>query len=271
MMQAFIDESGVGQGDVLVLAGYIASTEAWSRFSSEWRSRLDMHPRIGKFKMGEMHGSEVRRERAGWFYRVIEDHALCAISCSIDIRGMLRAIDAYPWPANFEVDSFKNPYIFGFKAILHIIVQHRAQLKIDESVEFVFDDKGEKRKLLSAINRLRFAAALEDRRFLGDVSFRTDDAALPLQAADLYAYWVRQWRLESDWPAGLDQQRFPWKTSRDMPRLDWAFEEKDFLKEFEKSRDPAIWLRLGMSDEEIDAALRSQQEAIPLWKFSTRL
>ena len=54
MLKAFVDDSGSG-GDSpwYVLAVYIGTVEQWGYFESEWRSILDMEPRIEYFKMAE--------------------------------------------------------------------------------------------------------------------------------------------------------------------------------------------------------------------------
>jgi hypothetical protein len=40
LLQAFIDESYNNQTGVYVLGGYIASEEAWAKFSNEWKEML---------------------------------------------------------------------------------------------------------------------------------------------------------------------------------------------------------------------------------------
>ena len=70
-MQAFIDDSQ-SDGEVLVLAGYLARFEQWERFSLDWQELLDMRPRWQRFKMVEVAANPDRLERAGWFYRAID-------------------------------------------------------------------------------------------------------------------------------------------------------------------------------------------------------
>jgi hypothetical protein len=77
-LQAFIDDSGVGQPPVSVLGGFIAPAERWAAFSTEWQQVLDIRPSIAYLKMSEAeactgefaHWSEGRRdERLALFFR----------------------------------------------------------------------------------------------------------------------------------------------------------------------------------------------------------
>ena len=44
MLKAYIDGSGTGAKDVFVMAGYIATVEQWTAFSTEWDRFLRMGP-----------------------------------------------------------------------------------------------------------------------------------------------------------------------------------------------------------------------------------
>ena len=41
MLQAYCDASGTGDPDALALAGYIADSDTWERFSVAWQTKLD--------------------------------------------------------------------------------------------------------------------------------------------------------------------------------------------------------------------------------------
>jgi hypothetical protein len=79
ILQAVIDDSYDPDG-VYVLAGYIASAEAWAEFSREWEELLPLVPmnrsEVRRFKMAEMATSEDRMVHVPAFYRVIEDICL---------------------------------------------------------------------------------------------------------------------------------------------------------------------------------------------------
>src|ERR1700722_1714880 len=65
MLQAYIDDSGnIGQGKTSVLAGYVASTEAWADFSNRWAVALAEAPAIGYLKTS--HAMLLKGEFSGW-------------------------------------------------------------------------------------------------------------------------------------------------------------------------------------------------------------
>jgi len=94
-LQAYVDASGKGDPHLLVIAGYIASADAWELFAAEWQKRLN-EARLPYFKMNKM---SRRPEIAGYFYRVIEEHDItAAISCVIDVSGLTDAFHSISWP-----------------------------------------------------------------------------------------------------------------------------------------------------------------------------
>ena len=235
---------------MLVLAGYIAPTQEWRSFSIEWQRLLEMGPphhlRLDAFKMQERRAD---MERCGWFYRVIEEHVTAAVSCTISIGGLEKAVREFPWPFKLENrEALENPYYFGFKAITDMLAQHQYQLRIAEPVNFIFDDAFEKKHCLAAWDRLKQYSRPEVSALMGDTpSFETDDACLPLQAADLYAYWVREWEINGI-ADGLANLRFGWNHQdwRQIPRIDFKFQEEDFVREFQKIFDPEVQRRIGV-------------------------
>lgn len=98
MLQAYIDESV--RGDLLVMAGYIATARSWATFSEKWAALLDMRsdyfPRLDEFHMAEMNQSEARREMVPMFYRLIEDHVERGLAVIINITELHREYDKFP-------------------------------------------------------------------------------------------------------------------------------------------------------------------------------
>src|ERR1700720_970815 len=91
VLQAYIDESYRPDG-FFVMAGYIATAEAWAKFSSEWEPLLPQATRNkeGKyrFKMREMRQF---MERVPAFYRVIEENVLASVSLYYRYGDLRRA------------------------------------------------------------------------------------------------------------------------------------------------------------------------------------
>jgi hypothetical protein len=247
MLQAFIDDSGKGQGDLFVLAGYIAPAQVWAEsFVPRWQKLLDLgpphHRRIEVFKMREMLGAP---EQSSWFYRAIEDSVTAEVSCTINVAGLHKAYREFPWPFLFDhAEALTNPYYFAFHAIIDKLAQHQHLLKIDEPVDFIFDNAAEKKHCVEGWDDIKRYSRPEVRALMGDTpSFKDDAATLPLQAADMLAYWVREWEHQGS-HGQLENMKFPWDRHKTIPGLSFRFDEKDFIAEFSKMFDPEIRERM---------------------------
>jgi hypothetical protein len=196
------------------------------------------------FKMKEMKHD---LERSGWFYSVIEKHVTAGVSCILSVSGLIKAVREFPWPSWLHnVKVLENPYYSAFKAITDKLAQHQTQLNLTEPVDFIFDNEAEKDQCIGMWDELRQNSREDIRLFMGDTPiYRDDKTTLPLQAADLYAYWVREWNLNGI-RDGVEKLKFPWPVERDVPRLHMTFGESDFIEEFKKVFDPAVQKRMGM-------------------------
>jgi hypothetical protein len=203
-------------------------------------------------------------EKCGWFYGVIEKHVTAAVSCMVKTADLIEAVREFPWPFCFDHEGTKrieNPYYFCFKAIMDKFAQNQSQLRIEEPVDFVFDEETEKKRCLEAWDRLKYNASANVRRLLGDKPIYLDDKTTPpLQAADLYAYWVRDWEVKGVNEA-IATLPFPWEKNADIPRMEIRFEKRDFLVEFQHwCDDPETFRRALMNDDEISQALKELKE-----------
>jgi Protein of unknown function (DUF3800) len=232
MLNAYVDASGKGDPHRLVVAGYIASPEAWMEFSREWQSRL-AQARLQYFKMHEM---AARPEIAGWFYRTVEEHNIkAAISCVINTTDLVEVFGRIKWPPYIiNLESFSNPYYFAFKAIIDVLAQQHETIGLKEQVNFVFDNEAEKKNTLKYWEPIKMNSAPEFAKWMGNAPvYRDDRTTPPLQAADLYAWWILKWERQGleDWARDLP---FPWGIKRDIRRLAMSFSERDFLIEHSK-------------------------------------
>lgn len=254
--KAYVDASGNGDPDLLAIAGYVAPTDVWETFSKEWRSRLEKAG-IRSFKMSQMTS---RMEIAAHFYRLIEAaQPAAAISCVIHTRELRQAVRNFPWPPEIrETARLENPYFFGFRAITDVFAQYQEHMKINEPVDFIFDDESEKILLHDAWDWMKLASARHVRRWMGNAPlFLKDDVCMPLQAADLYAWWVRKWQIEGN-ADGVAKLDFPWRAHQQIPRLHMEFREEHFLGEFARGLRPEARARWAVTDPK--AALREQEE-----------
>jgi hypothetical protein len=82
---------------------------------------------------------------------------------------------------------------------------------------------------------MKTAACDDLREMIGDMPiFRDDVKTLPLQAADLYAWWAFKWQREGvrNW---VREQPFPWPKNRNIARLGVYFGRKSFLYDISKA------------------------------------
>lgn len=235
VLQAFIDESE-GENGTFVLAGYVATAEAWAKFSRDWERMLPTQGTLREkenkyhFKMTEMAAIPERLKRVPGFLRVIEEHATCALSVRLNRHEVERATKrigvsgAFP-RGRIEWDYIKNPFTLSFKVLLdlfhHSKVKFGGVIPVDQPVDFIFDDRSEKRMIRKIWDEYLESRPADVRRLYGqEPRFLYDQQFLPLQAADFWAWWVREWD-----EAGVlvdrlqDRHTWPWpRGERDFPK-----------------------------------------------------
>jgi hypothetical protein len=228
--QAFFDESGErSHSPVLVLGGFLAPYLQWVEFSKQWDLMLGMKPRIEYFEMNEAHAftgqfvgwsDEERDERVRLAYRIIEDHVSFQATCVVDIEALHRVI-----PREELLGRQPNPYYVAFSGLITGITQHqRKHLGIDEKIDFIFDERSEKSKIIDAWEDFKVNASDDTRDLLGwTPAFRDDKDVLPLQAADLLAWWVRKMATEE--ADKIPRVKFPWQPQRQIPGVQMIWDE----------------------------------------------
>jgi Protein of unknown function (DUF3800) len=209
--QAFIDES-VGPAGEFVLAGHIATAETWAQFSKAWEAILSYGTRAKNgalhFKMSEMAQNDARMKRVPLFSEVIDEYIQDSISLRMsiaDFESAQRRFQSFAATLRLSVDfkAFANPYYFTFWALLGAFHRQRGKfvshLPLEEKVDFYFDDKSEKKPILAAWDD--YLSTFDDevrQRFGATPRFENDQDFLPLQAADFWAWWVREWYEEDE-------------------------------------------------------------------------
>jgi hypothetical protein len=234
MLKAYIDGSGDG-GPVLVLAGYVATAEQWAPFADDWDAKLK-EAGLSRFKMSEMVS---RPEIAGWFYRSIEEHVSAALACAVPRSPLHKVVRELGLG---DVDRrLTNPYYFSVKAIINMTAQHQKKMGFHEPIDFIFDDQSEKQVIRDAWDTyLQSPITPEVKEVTGaEPQFLKDDGMPPLQAADLFAWWMRiQW--EKHGTLCREQLPFPWPLKRDIPRLMMEFDEVQIEAEIRKIRQALV-------------------------------
>jgi hypothetical protein len=227
MLQAFVDGSGSGDSRFLVIAGFIAPDDVWAAFSEAWEKRLS-EAQLPFFKMNQMAN---KPEIAGWFYRTIEEFDIKAsIACVINTSELLEVEKSIKYPSYIKnVKNALNPFYFGFKCIIGTLADNQQKLNLFEPINFTFDDQSEKVRILASWDNMTRASPEHMSKLIGNIPIFSDDIkTMPLQAADLYAWWVFKWTREgvADWANSMP---FPWELKRKIPRIVAYFGKRSFL------------------------------------------
>jgi hypothetical protein len=246
MWQAFVDDSGHRQhAPVLVLGGFLAPYSQWQRFIEDWRLMLDMDPGIAYFKMNEAHRlrgefigwSESRRdERVRLAYQTIEDYVSLQVSCIIDLKALDRVV-----PTNPLTGRPMNPFLVAFGGLISGVARNQERFSVHEKIDFIFDDQVmEKSKIVEGWEEFKENSPPGLKALMGDIpGFRDDEDVLPLQAADLLAWWVRKMATEE--PDHVYRVGFPWKPRRQIPGMQFHFDEAMLVKAREATVSSGTW------------------------------
>jgi hypothetical protein len=200
-LKAFMDDSADENG-IYVLAGHIATAGVWVEFTKEWeemlpRGTLNKDNRF-HFKMSEMAMNSERMERVGSFFRILERHDIYSVSCKINIAELKRAMSRI-WVLGYSVDwgPYDRPFIVTFRVMMDYLHDRRElfpSLPMDEKIDFIFDSQSEKGIIYAAWDDYLLSKSPESRnRYGATPRFEDDNEFLPIQAADLWAWWVRKW------------------------------------------------------------------------------
>jgi hypothetical protein len=110
MLQAYLDDSGMGQPPASVMAGFVSTSERWATFSDEWKQALDMRPSIEYFKMSEAaacsgqfaHWSDERRnERVAYLFSLVENTRRFRLRRRFITKCIKRSFGTVPMTQNF--------------------------------------------------------------------------------------------------------------------------------------------------------------------------
>jgi Protein of unknown function (DUF3800) len=233
--KANIDGSGGVDQPVLVLAGYVATVEQWLPFTDDWDGWLKV---TGKpfVKMSEMvSGPEI----AASFYRITEQHVSAGIAFAVPIEPLVKVCDELGFPPDSPI---RNPYYLASKGIINCTAQYQHELGIKEPIDFIFDSQTEQEKVRQAWDAyVNGQITTEVRALTGEKPLFLDDKKHPpLQAADIYAWWLREAWEKGGMDAFLHKWPFPWKINRDFRRFLMALDEGDIRTELTKLRQLMI-------------------------------
>jgi hypothetical protein len=219
MLRGFFDDSREA-GSVYILAGFVASVEQWIGFSDRWEQALTMaSPRWNAFKMKRVNINDpAQLERAEYHYRIVEEFLPAAFCVAIPIPALTKVMEEY----RIE-PKFRNPYYLVWLATISLFRNNYLYSGWTQPIDLIFDNQSESKMVLQAWDVL--VEQNDDiKPFQNAPMFRSDEEMLPLQAADLLAWWARKNWVEH---GTFDNQKwlFPWEER--TPGPDYFFAEMD--------------------------------------------
>lgn len=197
MLTAYLDESRTDEGKAYpVIGGYLAPVEAWLAFSSEWKAIL-REEGIPCFHAAECWGNikkSVFEDRQKWTMRekerligrlltVVEAHVFRGVVSSLDNQAYLKLIGDRKASRHKHGSQYE---LCGFSTA--ILVGEFAESKSPFPISFVFDQGNRYRHQFERGYEIVRRGPQPFVRFLGPLTFASDERVVPLQAADLYAW-----------------------------------------------------------------------------------
>lgn len=192
MLQAYVDDSGSENrpDKRLVLAGYILSANDWANFSVEWAVALAQPPRLAVLHMSAGFPGFDNKERAAKIDALVEvlsRYRPLSFECMVsrkDYEDILRPNAPY---------DLRHPYFPCFVGVLSLAAKSVSEEGLEGPIDLIFDAQGN-----VGAGAAAWYLPIKKRdphlaRLLGGPpSFKDDQEALPLQAADLLAWHVRK-------------------------------------------------------------------------------
>ena len=154
MYEAYIDETGTHyKGAICAVAGFLSTPDRWNVLRKEWRKVCDQHPKTPDFHAYDAHNLQgdywgwmqdqsltieelaVRRDtRLMDLVAVIRAHCMRALTVAIDMAAYRRVVaPRFPHQPNAA-------YFIMFWHIQFGITKWMVENKVDEQIQFVFDD-----------------------------------------------------------------------------------------------------------------------------------
>jgi hypothetical protein len=201
MLQIFADDSGSSPNDTyFVLGGLVSTVSRWEAFKVEWNASLD-HDGLEYFKASEANSLEGAFKR-GWNHRLADQKMdelgeIAAKHAQLRIHAILRWADFNTWVKSVTSSvtgaEWTNPYFLCFFTLAARFARYCHENNIDEEREFVFDEQGKTGEHSANIIRGLQANKIIMGGFGAVPRFESDKKLLPLQAADLYAWNMRDY------------------------------------------------------------------------------
>ncbi|MGI8962223.1 MAG: DUF3800 domain-containing protein [Bryobacteraceae bacterium] len=195
MWKAYFDESGSDAASrYFLLAGYISDIDHWISLSDEWEEALAGPPKLEYFKMTE--AFQLRDQFAGWTERQRDNHidrlrAIIQSHCLLG-SGVAMPKDLYDRHVRGHIPKkYDNQYYASFVTSLDFLADMMNRLEQTGPIDFVFDQQNIEPRVRELFDEFK-TSSHSYRTLVGEIDFRDDKNVLPLQAADMLAWRMRE-------------------------------------------------------------------------------
>jgi len=182
MLEIYVDDSAsdVGADKRLVLAGYMQSAEAWGRLTEDWTAELARPPALASLHMitcFQGWSEEAREAKLDSLVAVLAKYKPLSIE---ELRGR----------APYDL---RHPYFPCFVGVMHSVARTVLEEDLSGPVELCFDEQG-KAGTDAALwyVPLKHMDPMLANVLGGPPRFASDIEVVPLQTADMLAWYVRR-------------------------------------------------------------------------------
>lgn len=192
MLEVYVDDSAseAGTDRRLVLAGYMQSAEAWRRLTEDWIVELARPPALASLHMKTCFqgwSEKAREAKIDSLVAVLAKYKPLSIECSISRTAHVEELRGrVPY-------DLRHPYFPCFVGVMYGVARTILEENISGPVEFIFDEQGNvgTDAALWYLPLKHMDPTLE-KVLGGPPRFANDNEVVPLQTADMLAWYVRR-------------------------------------------------------------------------------
>jgi hypothetical protein len=197
MVQVAIDDSNRGQENdpAFILAGWMAPVNNWALFTEQWDKELKKEPSISLLKSNEAlnfrnnfggYSDRERDDRLLGFVKIINDATFASIRLALVKNDFDRILKA-------SKGSLKKMYALPTAALVTRTLYFAVRRKMRQTFEFIFDAEIMTPNQLKDMEKeAKDGLPPKTARMVKGFRHDTDHNFYPLQAADLFAGYVRE-------------------------------------------------------------------------------
>lgn len=192
MLEIYVDDSAsdAGTDKRLVLAGYMQSAEAWGRLTEDWTAELARPPALTSLHMITCFrgwSEEAREAKLDSLVAVLSKYKPLSIECSIS-----RTAHAEELRGRAPYD-LRHPYFSCFVGVMYGVARTVLEEDLNGPVDLFFDEQGK----VGTDAALWYVPLKHMDPTLANVlggppRFASDNEVVPLQTADMLAWYVRR-------------------------------------------------------------------------------